>query len=66
MRRRYFPVRLDYDDYPIGSPGPSFYSQEEAEKYMNGYYGRYDQVNSDLVFDSYDEYEKWMAGEVDE
>jgi len=60
----FFCVKLDYDDYQIGSPGPSFESKEAAEVYLAAH-SYYDAVRSDRVWKSVEQYKQYLDGNID-
>lgn len=61
MLKVYVPVKLDYDDYEVGSPGPMFLSQEAAEQYRrdNPYFTT---VKEKTVWQDVAEHELWLWG----
>jgi hypothetical protein len=60
--RVYYKQQLDYDDYPVGSPGQMFSNVDEAKKSLDGARSTWT-LQSRVVWDSVDEYIRWMNGD---
>lgn len=60
----YFPRKLDYDDYQLGSPGPSFVNLEDAVRHMADH-GYYTDIGYSHIWESDQEYADYMAGTYD-